>query len=32
MTSIRDGFDRELRKMKEDGRYDALLKRCAVAD
>lgn len=26
MTSVRDGFDRELRKMKEDGRYDALVR------
>lgn len=26
MTDVRDGFDRELRKMKEDGRYDALVR------
>lgn len=29
MTAIRDAFDAELRKMKADGRYDALLKRHA---
>jgi polar amino acid transport system substrate-binding protein len=27
MSAVRDAFDRELRKMKEDGRYAALLKR-----
>jgi polar amino acid transport system substrate-binding protein len=26
LTAVRDGFDRELRKMKEDGRYDALVR------
>lgn len=26
MNAVRDGTDRELRKMKEDGRYDALLR------
>jgi len=29
MTAIRDAFDASLRKMKEDGRYEALLKRYA---
>ena len=29
MTALRDAFDAELRKMKADGRYDALLKRHA---
>jgi len=29
MTNIRDAFDASLRKMKEDGRYEALLKRSA---
>jgi len=26
LTAVRDGVDRELRKMKEDGRYDALVR------
>jgi polar amino acid transport system substrate-binding protein len=26
MTAVRDGFDRELRKMRDDGRYDALVR------
>lgn len=29
LTALRDAFDAQLRKMKEDGRYDALLKRDA---
>lgn len=27
LTAVRDGFDRELRRMREDGRYDALVRR-----
>ena len=27
LTAVRDGVDRELRKMKEDGRYDALVRK-----
>jgi len=29
MSAVRDAFDRELHKMKQDGRYDALIKKYA---